>query len=224
MKTLIFGTSYIAGQQSRYVFGLWLNLVQKLNPDSDILVVDSASPDMPGFLGRVKYLQLGDNIGHLGHGGQDGWGRAFCAGLQHAIDHGYDSVVHIETDLLFARPVGEIMDKMSRSRVLAAAPVAAPFQFIETALMFLSVGYVQSINLIGKYDWHKAEQTPFPEVRIERIIQERLFSLPLKGLRNDLDLLTVKNMAGMFPDGVDWLTHCRDPAVYREFLRVNEHG
>src|SRR5512146_1735288 len=98
MKILIFGTSYVAGQHSRYLFGLWRDLVRRLNPGTDVLVVDSASPDMPPVDG-MTVLALEGNIGHLSKTGRDGWGRAFSAGLRHAVECQYDYVVHIETDL-----------------------------------------------------------------------------------------------------------------------------
>ena len=87
-----------------------------------MLVVDSASPDMPSIEG-LEVLQLGDNIGHLKLTGRDGWGRAFCAGLQRAIDGRYDWAVHIETDLLFARPVADVIGKMGSVGVDVAAPL-----------------------------------------------------------------------------------------------------
>ena len=131
-NVLIFGTSYVQGQHARYEITLWRDLVTKLNPDADFLVIDSASPDLPPLPG-VEVQQLGDNIGHLSRGGRDGWGRAFVAGLTAA----YDWVVHIETDLLFARPVASIIKKLERYGVGAACPVALPYAFIETGLMFL---------------------------------------------------------------------------------------
>jgi hypothetical protein len=215
VRTLVFGTSYVSGQPSRYLFTQWLDLVTKLNPGADILVVDSASPDLPET-GRANVLQLGDNIGHLNKTGRDGWGRAFCAGLNHAVHGGYDWVVHIETDLLFRNSVTPTVGKMSRSGVKIAAPVAHPYLFMETALMFLSVSYIRDSDLVARYDWESVRQPELPEARLEGLVSDDLFLLPLKGLRNDMTEVGVKG----FPAWLDWITHA-EPGVFREFIRVN---
>ncbi len=220
-RTLIFGTSYVSGRASQFLFGLWRELVTQLNPEADVLVVDSASPDLPSDLGRATVLQLGDNIGHLSRTGRDGWGRAFTEGLRFAIGYGYDRVVHVETDLLFARPVAETLAKMQSYRIPVAAPMAAPFSFIETALMFMDVGYIKNIGLIERYDWQRPEEKPLPEYRIAQIVEPDLFALTLRGLRNDLHGINAGNLRVAFPDGLDWITHCQDLAVYRAFLRMN---
>ncbi len=221
-KTLIFGTAYVATQEQRYAFTLWRDLVTKLNPATDILVVDSASPALPDT-GPIKVLQLGDNIGHLGTTGRDGWGRAFCAGLRYATEAGYDRAVHIETDLLLARPVAPIIAKMEAVGVRIAAPMANPHQFIETALMFMDVQHMFESKFIEAYDWEQVTPGIFPENRIWQIMEQTLFGLPMRGLRNDLGQLTPKTMARMFPLGMDWLTHA-DPATLRAFMGVNGHA
>lgn len=221
MKTLVFGTSYVEGQPARYLFTQWLSLVTTLNPAADILVVDSASPDLPDTPG-AQVLQLGDNIGHHTRTGRDGWGRAFCAGLQAAMDGGYDWVVHIETDLLFSQPVAPTLDKMARSGVKIAAPMAYPHQFMETALLFASVPYVREHGVIGLYDWETVGPAEWPENRLLAAVEGEFFALPFRGLRNDLRHVTPRNLRTVFSGGLDWITHA-EPAVCREFLRVNGH-
>ena len=79
-RTLIFGTSYIADQTARWVLEQWMRITRKLNPDTDILLIDSASPvHIPAFAG-VRHKQFTENIGHIWRSGKDGWGRGFCAG------------------------------------------------------------------------------------------------------------------------------------------------
>jgi hypothetical protein len=221
VRVLIFGTSYVEGQHSRYLFGLWRDLTEKLNPAIDMLVVDTASPDLPS-LGRANLIRFEDNIGHLSRTGRDGWGRAFCAGLQHGVDNRYTHIVHIETDLLFARPVAEVLEKMRGAEVSMAASVASPYAFIDTGLMFMTFSAAKAF--LRKYRWEDRVQSDLPEVVIGQMFEDRLFTLPLWGMRNDLNVLTPRNMTQLFPGGIDWLTHCKDPAVYREFLRVNGHG
>jgi hypothetical protein len=221
MRCLIFGTSYVAGQHARYLFTLWRELVLKLNPDMDVLVVDSASPHLPSTEG-LEVIQLGDNIGHLKMTGRDGWGRAFTAGIQRAIDGKYDWAVHIETDLLFAQPVQKTLDRMGYVGVEVSAPMAYPYWFMETGLMFMSVPFMR--GFAEAYDWEKSPAYPVPEERCEALFGDAFFQMPLRGCRNDTGQMTAKGMARGEYGRVDWLTHCADPAVYREFLKANGHG
>ena len=149
-------------------------------------------------------------------------GRAFVAGLQHAMDFDYDYVAHIECDLLFARPVAEVIDKMRRSGVRAAAPMAMPYQFIETALCFFSVPYLREVDLIRKCDWeHPPTNGLLPEQRIAEICEGELFALPLRGFRNDMGV-GAGQLSRMFPHGIDWITHAELPVLRRFVEMQNE--
>src|SRR5579872_7105927 len=113
-RTLIFGTSYIADQQAKWLLQQWAAVTRKLNPDADMLVIDSASPVQFRLVDLdIRSLGFTDNVGHLSRTGRDGWGRAFCFGLETALREKYDYAVHIECDLLFARPVAPIIKRMA---------------------------------------------------------------------------------------------------------------
>lgn len=221
MKVLIFGTSYVEGQHSRYLFGLWRDLVRKLNPGIDVLVVDSASPDLP-HTGDFAVSQLGDNIGHLMKTGRDGWGRAFCEGLQRAIDEDYAYAAFIECDVLLAKPVMPIIDRMMNNNVKFCCPMASPYSMIATEIMVMDLDVMW--DFIEKYDWENSPVMPYAETRIQEILGYYLWCLPWTGCRNDLGHITAQNMQQKFPAGIDWITHCEDVAVYREFLRLNGHA
>jgi hypothetical protein len=216
-RTLIFGTSYVADQQAAYAYRQWADLVLALNPGAAVLAVDSASPCLPRVPG-VGVLRLDDNIGHLGSTGRDGWGRAFCKGLHIGLFGDYDRVAHIETDVLFARPVAEVFAKMEASGVKAAAPMAYPHQFVETGLMFFDGAWLRGSRLAERYAWDKPYPRPFPEERVAALCGDALFALPLRGMRNDSGQLTAGNMRAMFPYGMDWLTHA-EPSVRRAFVK-----
>lgn len=225
MKTLIFGTSYVHGAAAAEVFRMWADMTSKKNPNTDVLVVDSDSPNkvyaeiVNRILFRWALFKL--NIGHLSRGGGDGWGRAFCYGLRRAIELDYDWVVHIECDLLFARPVAEVIAKMAANGVRAAAPMAMPYQFIETALSFWNVAYLKEVDLIGRYDWrHPPANGILPEQRIGQICAGELFALPLRGLRNDMGM-NAQQLQQSFPTGIDWITHAELP-VLRKFVEMND--
>ena len=219
-RTLIFGTSYVGDQQAKWLLEQWVEVNRRLNSSKDcaVLIVDSASPCLPAGL---NVFQLGKNIGHLSRTGQDGWGKAFCVGLEMAAQKGFDYVVHIETDLLFARPVAPIIDRMARFGVGAAAPMANPWHYIETALLFLDMRWVRESDFIARYDWEHSPAAPLPEQRVQAILADKLWALPLRGMRNDLGALTAGNMAGRFPEGIDYLTHAT-PATFRAFLAMND--
>lgn len=222
-RTLIFGTSYVQGAVAAETFHRWRDLTMAANPGVRLLVIDSASPDMPdcGSLG-LEMERFSDNIGHLSRSGRDGWGRAFTKGLQSAIDGGYEWAVHIECDLLFARPVAETIAKMEKHGVKIAAPLALPHQFPETALMFINVPWAVENDLIGRYDWENPPADRLPEWRIADVCGDALFLLPLRGMRNDQGV-PAAGLSRFFPDGIDWITHAELP-VLREFMRINGYG
>lgn len=221
MKTLIMGTSFIQGAAAAETFRIWAELTQRLNPGVDVLVVDSASPmELPYFPPPLKYMMLENNIGHLSRGGQDGWGRAFSAGVKYAIDKGYDWLANIECDVLFAKPVEEIFAKMTRANVKCCAPMAMPYPFTETGMSFWSVPYLKEIDLVGRYDWeHPKNNGLLPEQRIDAICEDDMFALPLRGFRNDTRW-TTDQLQRMFASGIDWITHSELP-VLRRFLEMN---
>lgn len=220
-KTLIVGTSHLHGAAAVETFSMWADLTLKLNPDTDILVVDSASPmPVPYYPPPLKYLLLPDNIGHLARGGRDGWGRAFAAGVNYAIERDYDWIANIECDILFARPVAETIAKMSRHGVLCAAPMAMPYQFTETGLSFWAVPYLKMSGLIERYDWENPPPNGLlPEQRIDALCAEEMFALPFRGFRNDMRV-NAEQLRRMFPAGIDWITHS-DLPVLRAFMEIN---
>lgn len=223
-RTLIFGTSYIADYARRNVVDLWARVTAKLNPDTDISLIDSASPIRPeSFLSsRIQIFQFGDNVGHLNITGKDGWGRAFCKGIELAISGGYDYVAHIDSDMLFARSASQIVAKIARTGVKVACPMAHPYLFAETACLFASVPYLKEIDFVKQYDWEHPAGKPIPEVRCEQIFGDDLFGLPLKGIRNDGNAVTWLNFdhrAAAY--GLDFFTHSADFGLYERFLRLN---
>lgn len=222
-RVLILGTSYIHGAAAAATFRLWADLILKLNPGTDVLVVDSASPmEVPYYEPPMKYRVLEDNIGHLSRGGGDGWGRAFATGVQYAIEHDYDWLANIECDVLFAHPVAETIGKMSRHGVLCAAPMAMPYQYTETGLSFWSVPYLRMSGLIEKYDWeHPPQNGLLPEERVDQICSAEMFALPMRGFRNDTRW-SVEQVQRMFPRGIDWIHHAELP-VLKRFLEMNDH-
>src|SRR5207249_3885983 len=129
-------TTYVDCVDRSNLTGHWLKLHQQLNPDCDVLLVDSQSPlSIAEQFGPFETHVMGrkakkalhcfpDNIGHLSRRGRDGWGRAFCYGLEAAVAAQYDYVVHIEGDSLLRLPVRPLIEDMVRQGTkVASIPV-----------------------------------------------------------------------------------------------------
>jgi SAM-dependent methyltransferase len=230
-KVLLFATTYIDRPGRARLLDHWLNIADRLNSDCDVLLVDTPADRFRGTLRPAGFTPhvAGDhvlrmfhsfagNVGHLGVGsGKDGWGRAFCFGLQAAIDGGYDYVVHIEGDSLFRRPVMPIVRQMQADNVDAASilsvPGLPPAIEVETGLMFFRVGYLRDSGFIARYDWPSRQRFPSPETVIHQILGDRLKLMPWQGRRGYRPVYEPGEVRKL-----DWITHAHDPAMYDEFV------
>jgi hypothetical protein len=222
VRILVFGTVYCDTEEKRALADLWGRFHREINPGCDLLLVDSCSPY---FVGGVPVLQLGDNIGHLARGGRDGWGRAFCAGLRYAIDHGYDYVAHVEGDSLLRRSVTSVAEEMRSAGIrVISVPVRGTrrleIDWVETGLMMFCVDYLRRSNFTGRYDWRDCEpkrRYPYtPEWHVHRIVSredDRLVMMPWRAERGDRGQITLENV-GQY----DWITHAA-PDVCDAFVR-----
>lgn len=214
MRVLLFGTSYADTPEKRSMIFRWLKLNEQLNPDCKLMMVDSASPHLPSLSCQV--LQLGDNIGHLSRGGRDGWGRAFCAGLQYAIDQKFDYVAHVETDSLFRLPIMPIVTQMNHEGVsVASVPVRGTKKreqdWVETGLMIFGTSWVRDAKFIEHYDWPDGRGKMYPrcpEWHVWRITRAHLRMMPWSAERGDCGQITRENVRNY-----DWITHVSVPVA-----------
>lgn len=225
-RILIAGTSYVADEGKRDLVQLWTRVTRHLNPDVDILLVDSASPfDPNSFLpmgdSNLYVKRFPDNVGALTQGGQDGSGRAFCEALDTAAKE-YDYVAFIETDVIFALPVTPFIEKMHKASVKVTSPVAAPYQFPEFGLSFWSSEYLRESKFTARYDWQNVPKWPIAEWRVLSLVGEDYWTLPIHGCRNDDNRLNVANVTNYFPYMPPaYLTHCADYGLYYRLLDLN---
>ena len=250
-KILILGTSYVGPGAQGYgdrLVTLWARLALHLNPGIHVTLIDSASPTAPAeFLRPLGFkamtitedsafrmdltapgtvLTWTDNVGHLNSTGVDGWGRSFCKGIDVAISHGFDYLAYMDADIICTDPVRPIIAKMKASGVKAACPMDTSYNFIENGLMFLDVRYLKASKFVARYDWRSRSgrtQTPqnIPEYEFEKLLGDALFTLPMRGIRNDFNRITVNNLEHAFPyGGCSFLTHCGDFAVYQRLLEL----
>ena len=221
IKTGIFGTSYIVNEARQKMVRLWIELAVRLNPGFPIAIVDSASPFPVPDVHGVEIIQLGDNVGHLAGGGQDGGGRAFCAGLQWAIDRQLNFCAALDTDILFCRQIGPVFDQMRIAGWKAAMPAGDTYPWPENGLCFFDVEWLKQTGFIGRYNWAAMRVGMIPEWHCKDICGRDLTILPYRGRRNDNGEVTVGNLEKLYPSGCDWLTHCVDPEPYHALLNMN---
>jgi SAM-dependent methyltransferase len=219
-KVLIFGTTYADSPEKARLVGQWVETHGRLNPGCELLLVDSASPDLGDWLGKAEMVyRFPDNIGHLARGGRDGWGRALCKGLEKAIDGQYDYVVHIEGDSLLRQPVLPIVRRMIAEGIRAASvPVSGTKRqekgWAETGLMFFAVEYLWQSRFIERYAWQDRQPKPYPEQAIFDLLGQDLAQLDLKAERGDKGQITASNAAAF-----DWITHC-PPEAFDAFVEA----
>lgn len=227
-RILIFQTTYVDSDHRERLIRNGMKLHRAINPDCDYLIVDSASPRQEWrqeILDRQgSSVVFNDNVGHLSRGGRDGWGRAFCRGLEEAINGGYNYVVHIEGDSLFKRPVRPIVHDMhSLEYKSVSTPVVGTKRveqgWVETGLMFFSVRYLKDIDFIKKYDWPHRKASPTPEKVVADILGKDCQLADWKAWRGDKNQITIDNLQVL---DLDWVTHCWDnDAVYDKFVELN---
>lgn len=227
-RVLLFGTCYVDSPDRAELTRKWAALMLRLNSDCDIWLIDSKSPMLPTLDQNVRVFSFAENIGHLSRPsvtpGKDGWGRAFCKGLQKALDGLYDYAVHIEADSLFRRQVMPICRDMRRDGIkVASIPVLSGNRvlrdWVETGLMFFDVRYLRQVEFIKKYDWPNRQVRPTPEAVVLKILGNDLRWMPWKGIRQDKSPhISHKNIAAA---GYDWITHFHaDIWAYDKFLET----
>lgn len=240
-KILIAGSAYIDNEGLRELCKLWTRVVKHLDPDVDVVIIDSCSPFEPGaFLdwpvvaaesgdnfapgadGKRFIYRFPDNIGHLSRGGEDGAGRTFCKSMELAIAGGYDYVAIIETDLIFLRLVREVIRRMQMNGSVACAVPNFQYQFPEFGLSFFDVHWLREFGFVEKYDWKRSQPWPIPEIRIMNMLKDYLALLPLYGIRVDKTGVTPENLSHVFPYFPPaWVTHASDLNVYLRAIMLN---
>lgn len=216
--TMIFGTAYVADQNRAWLVDKWIRLMSWINPSCRLEIIDSASPIPIDDLDLCYIHQIGDNIGHLGSTGRDGWGRAFSIGLQRAIEGNYEYVALIDTDILFTVEVDTLVDQMRKENIKYGTVRGDPYAWMEGGIVFAEVEWLQDIDFIGRYDWEGVRLGIFPEFRLMNIAGTNLHDFNIYGRRNDDGLITPDSAMG-----VRWITHA-PKEVYEEFIRVNGMG
>ena len=218
-KTLIFGNSYVASEERAWLVSVWAKLVIKLNPGTDVLVIDTpADPSFfPVLPDNIQVIRYEENVGHLMTGGKDGAGRAWSTGIQYAIDNGYTSLAFIETDLLLAWPVAGYISEMYKAGKWFAQTPGPPYPWNESGVWFADVARLRDTNFVDRYDWSSIVWGDWPEWRLPKVVGDGLHMLSLNGRRAEDGAVTEENAGEL-----DWITHSVRP-IYEAFLRKHGH-
>lgn len=221
MRTLIFGTVFIDTQEKYDLAAQWVKLHGTLNPECDLLLVGCKMPYSLVNIG-CNTTSTDDNIGHLARGGRDGWGRAFCIGLNEAVQSQYDYVVHIEGDSLCSRRVAPVINNMyARGTYACSVPVVGTKRletdWAETGLMFFDVRKLNAYAFINQYNWQDGaakNKYPYtPEAHVFKMLGHDLTMLNWTVARDDMRIVRPEKVHLL-----DWVTHST-PEVYNAFMQ-----
>lgn len=226
--TLIYSGVCCHTIENREMVKMWARLTRHLNPETKIVIYDSLSPfDPSNFIDRslnIEIIKFGSNPGHLSQGGKDGAGRTFCEGINLGFDRGFDYAVHLESDMLLARPLSSLITKMRRSKVSAAACFLPQYQFFEFGICAMDVERMAQTEFVKRYDWENAPPWPIPERRIPELFGDDLWIIPWFGTRNDQNQVNPYALNGAFPYAApDWITHCNQQLA-ASFLAAHDLG
>ncbi len=175
MKILYFCTCWLPDLDRVFILQSWHRVARQQNVN--IRLIDTTSRFNPVLSGiDVKYeevIGVGGNVGHWSRiGDQDGWGRAFCKGIELAITGGYDYAVHVESDMACRVDCRDVIALMEKEGKPFAAPYCSQVQNIETGLMYMSVKRLKELDFVNRYNW--------PKIRPEMSITERIALQPEK--------------------------------------------
>lgn len=238
MKAFIFGTVYLQDAARAELAQMWIELMQHLNPEFDLLFVDSFTDPlwrslvpslkdvpvhtikegdpMPPLQKGVNWITFPENLGHLSQHGVDGWGRAFSRGVQYAIDHNYDYVVNLECDLLFKPKVMDLLNVVKQHGIGTLSCVDPHYFFMENCICFMDVNFLKERGFVQNYDWKNRQQQPLPEYVCEAILNPKLFYKRFIGCRDDFGQVKMEDVVKY-----DYITHAHDQNLYYAFMKQN---
>lgn len=225
-----------------------VTLIDRLNPDLDILLIDNASPVDPlPFLpgnwddmgvclstdgpipvkppGRTV-MRFPDSLGHFHVDKQrdpppkDGPGRSNMTSLRIAYASGYERSVYQETDCLFVRPYEEGFSQLTKK--VGCQDKTAQGYLDWNIRYHADLPWLRDFQFVERYDWPNRvgdfRGEPVGEIIYADILGEHLQVLPMRGCRAGMAGVHADNLRERFPDGIEWITHA-DERGFEEFLK-----
>ena len=226
-RSLVFLSVHLREEFRGRLFSVALELIRRLNPHWDILVIDNASPVDPiPYLGaplseRLFMYRFENALGHWSYDGPsagNGPGRANMKGIEIALADGYDRIVYQESDALCSLPYDWWFARMTKP--VACQPLCR-HRFPDWNVWAMQGAFMKEFDFIGKYDWANRKAITVGEQVYADIFGEHLQMIPVRGERweHDLDAAKFREVYGPM-GGCDLLTHVRTE-TFAAFLEMN---
>jgi hypothetical protein len=207
-RTLVFCTAYSASAEAWTIrYRLWLNAILGGQIAHDhVLLIDDASPILPAWPdtritneqdtspvpGSITLYRFDERLGRVAGNVYPGWSRSFCFAARFAQTHGFDKVVHVESDafIISARMqqyINEVSDGWiapailshhmpeSAIQIMAGSGLASYFEFARAP-------YNQSIGI-------EAEHV-IPFTKIERAFTGSRYGETMVEVPREADFVT----------------------------------
>lgn len=128
-------------------------------PNLRVLVVDDNSPDGTGRVADELAARLPDVVGVLHRTAKDGLGRAYVAGMTHALDQGADVVVQMDADLSHpASAIPGMIDTLIRTN----------------AAVVLGSRYAAGGSTATGWPWHRKALSAWANLYVNAILRLRV--------------------------------------------------
>lgn len=213
LRTLIWMQCHIRTEEQGRLLNVCVELARRLNPDTQLLLMNNASPLDPRaflefeyrcnhtmdnltamFTEPLQIVHFPDAIGHFSpkfthemprEQMRDGPGRANMTALRIAADSGYDRAMYLESDAPYVKPASWGFDQMTRP--VGCAP-RIKWGYLEWTPWWIKdiPWFVNDFNFPARYNWEgQTPDKPEGERQYETIMGEYLQVLPVKGARGD---------------------------------------
>jgi hypothetical protein len=231
MRDLIFLQCHLRSEERGRLMNVAIKLLERLNPDSDILLIDNASPLDPfrfvPYETFTLYLRFAQAIGHMAPAyrderpnPKDGPGRAIMTALRLAMELGYDRASYHESDALLFKPNQWAWDRMTKP--VGCQPRTYGGFLDYQAWYIKDLKWFNEFDFIGKYDWKTRGPDPIGEIVYEQILGEHMEVLPMSGGRMEGEI-TEEKLRAVYRDGIDFITHT-ETNVFAAALEINGHS
>ena len=195
-------------------YRVWLNALQAGGIDHDhILLVDDASPVLPEWLdlcvtnrlrgnlapGGVTLFRFDRRLGRQARTVYPGWYRSFCLAGRFAEVHGFEKVVHLESDgfIITARMkqfINSVSDDWVAPSILSHAMPESAIQVMagrgfDSFVSFSKIPYSETVGT--------ASENIIPFTRIEKGFIGSRYGETLHEVPRDADFVTQANPSMM---------------------------
>jgi hypothetical protein len=214
-RTLVFCTSFSATADTwTFRYRLWLNAIRSSDIIHDhVLLVDDGSPLLPAWPdtritnelhtspapGSVTLFHFDQRLGRSAGSVYPGWSRTFCLAARFAESHGFDKIIHIESDAFIISErmrnyIDEVSDgwiapaiqseRMPESaiQIMAGTGAAAYFEFSKRS-------YARSVGMLAEHI--------IPFTKIERAFIGSRYGETLSHVPRDADFVTQSRGEGL---------------------------